>query len=79
MSHDITLPIDGKLALTAEPCAYKVPKPPAKPLAPRKAVLEAQAKRHRALIADGLIVKVGMGATVFRSYGQPMRTWEGLD
>jgi hypothetical protein len=65
MSHDIAIPLDGKLSLTAEPHAYKVPKPTAKPLAPRKAALEAQAERHRALLAEGYVVRVGMGSTVF--------------
>jgi hypothetical protein len=81
MSHDIALPIDGKLTLTAEPHAYKVPKPTAKPLAPRKAALEAQAERHRALLAEGYVVRVGMGTTVFRGSSDdsfsPFKVWDG--
>jgi hypothetical protein len=66
MSHDITLPIDGKLTLTAEPHAYKVPKPPAKPLPPRKAALEAQDARLRQLNAQGgIAIRGKTGVTVF--------------
>jgi hypothetical protein len=66
MTADIAIPLDGKLTLTAEPHAYKVPKPPAKPRAPRTtAAKEAQAERHRALLAEGYVVRVGMGSTVF--------------
>jgi hypothetical protein len=76
---DIAIPLDGKLTLTADPHPYRVPKPPPKPLAPRKAALEAQARRHRALMAEGNIVKVGMGATVFREgfSGSHLKVWDG--
>jgi hypothetical protein len=70
VSTDITIPIDGKLALTAEPHAYKVLK--AKPVSARTQNREAQADRLRALTAEGYVVKVGgTGATVFKArYGQ---------
>jgi hypothetical protein len=67
MTTDITLPLDGKLTLTAEPHAYKVPKPPAKPRAPRTtAAKEAQDARLRQLTAQGCIAIRGkQGVTVF--------------
>jgi hypothetical protein len=79
MTSDIAIPLDGKLTLTADPHPYRVPKPPPKPPAPRKTALEAQARRHRALLADGLIVKVGLGTTVFREGfgGSSYKFWDG--
>jgi hypothetical protein len=66
MTTDIAIPLDGKLALTAEPHAYKVPKPPAKP-APRKEAFAAQDARLRQLNAQGCIAIRGKtGATVFK-------------
>ena len=84
MTTDIAIPLDGKISLTADPHPYRVPKSQAKPVAPRKAVLLAQAKRHRALIAAGCVVKVGqLGTTVFRgSDGDSFasfKVWEGHD
>jgi hypothetical protein len=82
MSTDIAIPLDGKIALDAEPHRYRVPKPPAKPVAPRKAIAEAKAKRHRALLAEGCVVKVGaLGTTVFRGAGSgnfsSFKVWDG--
>jgi hypothetical protein len=70
MSHDITIPLDGKISLTSEPHPYRVPKP--KPVSARTQNREAQAERRRELEAQGHIVKVGgTGATVFKTrYGQ---------
>jgi hypothetical protein len=82
MTHDITLPIDGKLSLTADDHQYRVPKVQPKPLAPRAprttAAKDAQAERHRALVADGCFVKVGLGSTVFRFSGNGcIKSWDG--
>jgi hypothetical protein len=84
MSTDIAIPIDGKIALDAEPHRYRVQKPPAKALAPRKAVKDAQALRHRALLAEGCVVKVGaLGTTVFRGAGSgnfsSFKVWDGYE
>jgi hypothetical protein len=90
MSTDIAIPIDGRISLDAEPHAYRVQKPaPALangsqvPATLRKAAREAQAKRHRALLAEGHIVKVGqLGTTVFRGSGSdnftPFKVWDGF-
>jgi hypothetical protein len=84
MSDDFTIPLDGKIALDAEPHRYRIPKPPAKPVAPRKAVKDAQALRHRALLAEGCVVKVGqLGTTVFRGAGSDsfssFKVWDGYE
>jgi hypothetical protein len=78
MTSDITPDLDGKITLATAPHPYRVPKPPPK-LRGRKAALLAQAKRHCALIAEGNIVKVGMGATVFREgfSGSSFKVWDG--
>jgi hypothetical protein len=84
MSTDIAIPIDGKIALDAEPHAYRVQKPPANAPVPRKAIAEAKAKRHRALLAQGCVVKVGaLGTTVFRGAGgdnfSSFKVWDGYE
>jgi hypothetical protein len=64
---DHTIPLDGKLVLTADAHQYRVPKPQPKPLAPRKAAIAAQDARLRQLTAQGCIAIRGKtGATVFK-------------
>jgi hypothetical protein len=65
--HDIAIPLDGKLTLTADPHPYRVQKPPQKPTAPRRAALQAQDARLRQLTAQGCIAIRGKtGVTVWK-------------
>jgi hypothetical protein len=67
MSHDITLPIDGRLALTSEPHPYRVEKPAQRAVSRCTAAKQAQAERLRTLTAQGHIAVVGKtGVSVFR-------------
>jgi hypothetical protein len=71
MSTDIAIPLDGRIALDAEPDQYKVAPAPKNhsqvPAAPRAAVKEAQDIRLRQLTAQGCIAIRGKtGATVFK-------------
>jgi hypothetical protein len=87
MTTDIAIPLDGKIALDAEPHAYRVPRvrklnDSVRNPNTRAAVKDAQAIRHRALLAEGCVVKVGaLGTTVFRGAGSnnftPFKVWDG--
>jgi sugar/nucleoside kinase (ribokinase family) len=63
------LGLDGKPLAESTSHPWKVPKPPAKRATAAKPTA-AQADRHRALVAQGLVVKRGAnGATVFSFSG----------
>jgi hypothetical protein len=67
MSTDITIPLDGKISLTSEPHPYRIARAAPKPVTRRRANIEAQAERLKALEARGHVVKIGKtGVTVFR-------------
>jgi hypothetical protein len=67
MSTDVTIPLDGKLALTSEPHPYRVEKPTQRAVSRCTAAKQAQAERVRALNAQGHIAVVGRtGVSVFR-------------